>query len=88
MKLRRFKNVSRQNPLAIQLDTRGADGQFESRNLAPGETCDLDRIQTQGHQVKKLRDKGYLREVPIPKPEPTKKSDEEQTEGEPELASE
>lgn len=87
MKLRRFKNVSKQNPLAVQLDTRGSDGQLETRNLAPDEHMDLNRLQVQSHQVKKLREKGYLREIPIPVP-PTEKSDEEQTEGEPERASE
>lgn len=76
----RIKNVSKQNPLSIQLETRGPDGQFESRNLGPGEFCDLTKLQARSHQVKKLRAKGMLREIPIPvvkKEEPESESDAE-----------
>jgi hypothetical protein len=64
----RVKNVSRQNPLSIMLDTKNQSGQFETVNLAPGEVCDLTKPQVRSHQVKKLKEGGYLREVPIEKP--------------------
>jgi hypothetical protein len=50
------------------LDTRDAKGEFESRNLAPGDHCDLNKLQAKSHQVSKFRAKGYLREVAIPEP--------------------
>lgn len=83
----RVKNVSRQNPLAIMLDTKGPDGIFESRNLAPGEICDLTKLQNRSHQVKKLKTRGYLREIPVSQPGP-EKLEEEVTEEESEGTSE
>jgi hypothetical protein len=76
----RLKNVSRQNPLSIMLDTKGYDGEFESVNLSPGATCDLTKLQARSHQVKKLKFRGYLREIPIPKEPETEQSDEAQDE--------
>lgn len=65
--MRRIKNVSSQNPLAIQLDTFNKHtGERESIYLKRQEERDLTKAQFKSGHVKKFKSKGFIIEVPIP----------------------
>jgi len=65
--MRRIKNVSRQNPLPIQLDTKNKHtGERECIYLKRQEERDLTKAQFKSGHVKKFKSKGFIIEVPIP----------------------
>ena len=64
--MRRIKNVSRKNPLPIQLDTINVHtGERESIYLKRQEERDLTKAQFKSGHVKKFMSKGYIIEVQV-----------------------